>query len=126
MVRRVDLDSDFEAIQAWSFEYGSTLDKDLLPPVGFIVPGVAAYFVYKVEGTKLVYLENLISNPKIAREIKDLGIQAVLSAALKYCNENGIKVAKAMTTIPKVVQRALEHKANKTEGYTLLDVRFKQ
>lgn len=125
-VRRFDIDQDFEAIKRWGKEWdGSDYDKDLLSPVGFILPEVCAYFVYET-GTKQVFLENLITNPKAPKELKELGIKMVITETLKYCNEKGYKVARAVTNNEAVIERAIMHNAMAQRDATLLTLKFKK
>lgn len=118
-------DSDFNEISSWAKQWdGSNYDQDLLPTVGYIVPGVAVYFVYEAVGTKQAMLENLITNPKIPIKVKEAGINAVITACLRYCNDNGFKVARAVTDNKSVISRAIKHNAVTEGQVTKLALKF--
>lgn len=97
---------DFAQIKAWAKEYGAEYDEKLFPKTGFIVDGVAAYFLYATD-SHVCFLENLIANPKASRDDRDAGIDLVLRETLKEAKERGFHVAYATTDNPKVVVRAM-------------------
>ncbi len=117
--------ADFAQVAAWGAQWGASYDSDLLPPVGFIWPGVAAYFVYEPVGCSVVWLENLVTNQQAPAQLRQLAIEAVISAALAYVASTGRKVAYASTNLQAVVDRAVVHGAHSEPGQTLLTLKFK-
>lgn len=122
MVRRY-APEDFEQIKAWGKAYGANYEPDLFPPVGFIVPGIAAYFLYETP-SKVCWLENLVSNPDANKEVKELAITAIITAILAESKRLGFKVAYATTDIPAVIKRATQHNAKASPNQTLLTLKI--
>ncbi len=117
-VRRYRLD-DFEQICKWAKMYNTEYSPDNFPKTGFIVEGIAAYFMYKTD-SDVCFLENLISNKQAAPEDKDKAINLIIEAILKEAKESGFKVAYATTGIPAVVFRAMVKGAQAQPKQTLL------
>ena len=123
MVRKYE-ESDFESIRGWGKAWGADYDKDLFPPLGYIYPGVAAYFIYE-SPCKVCWLENMVSNPDVPQELKEQALQQVVTEVLKEVHRLGYKVAYATTDNKAVINRAVAHKASAKEGQTLLTLAFK-
>lgn len=123
MVRKFQ-DSDFEEIQGWAKARGDAYDKDMFPPLGFIMPGVCAYFIYETD-SKVCWLENMIANPECSNEIRDLSLDLVVTEVLREVNRLGYKKAYATTSIEKVIDRAIKHGASGIKDQTLISVSFK-
>lgn len=121
-VRRYQ-ESDFEEIAAWAKARGSIYDKDLFPPIGYIVPGIAAYFLYETP-SKACWLENMCSNPEVQKEVRDLALRQIVSAILKEAKGLGFKVAYATTDLDSVVNRAIQHNAKASHNQTQLILKF--
>jgi len=118
-VRRYERE-DFDQIANWAREgYGTDYEEHQFPETGFIVDGVAAYFLYQTDSS-ICYLENLISNPKADVELKAKGITLVVDALLEEAKEQGFSVAYATTGIPTVVFRAMQYGAHAQAKQTLL------
>lgn len=115
---------DFSQVKEWGEKWGSTYDSDLFPETGFIWPGVAAYFLYKTD-SKVCYLENMVRNPDMPKELTDLALQSIITHILKEARDLGFKVAYATTASDAVIDRALKHNAEATRGQTLLALKFK-
>lgn len=123
MVRKYE-ESDFESIKEWGKAWGADYDKDLFPPLGYIYPGVAAYFIYE-SPCKVCWLENMVSNPAVPKEVRELALQAVVTEVLREVNRLGYKVAYATTDNQAVIDRAVKHNATAKEGQTYLRLAFK-
>lgn len=123
-VRKYNPETDFEQIKTWGKGWEANYDKDLFPPLGFIVPGVCAYFIYETN-SKVCWLENMVRNPEVPKEVADKGLELVATACLKEINTLGYKVAYATTASEAVIDRALRHGATAFKGQTLLQVSFK-
>jgi len=79
---------------------------DQFPETGFIVDGVAAYFLYKTDSS-VCWLENMISNKKADPQTKDEAIQKLAIAILHEAKVQGFKVAYATTDNVSVIKRAV-------------------
>ncbi len=117
-VRRYHLD-DFKEVAEWGKGWGFTYEPDLFPKVGFIVPGVAAYFLYATDSA-VCYLEHMVSNPKTFGRERDLALKMVVEAILEEAAKRGYRVAYACTDIGKVVERAILSGAQFKPNYVLL------
>lgn len=117
-------ESDFEQIQEWGKSWGATYDKDLFPPIGFIVPGICAYFLYETP-SKVCWLENMVRNKEIPKEIANMAIETVVTEILREANSLGYKVCYATTSNEEVIQRAIKHKAVAIHEQTQLQLRFR-
>lgn len=123
MVRKY-VDGDFEAIQQWGKAWGADYQKDLFPSTGYIYPGVAAYFIYSGGDSKVCWLENMVTNPDVPKELKEQALQQVVTEVLREVNRLGYKVAYATTDNQAVINRAVAHKATAKEGQTQLTLYF--
>ncbi len=122
--RKVNLDEDYAQIASWAELRETRYDKRLFPPTGYIVDGVAAYFAYYTE-SGCVWLENLISNPTVPAELRDLSVTTIITAILREARDKGCIVAYAATSNDKVIERALQHGAIASPGQTQLVLQFK-
>lgn len=110
---------DFEQIRQWAEEYETEYREHQFPKTGFIVDGVAAYFLYSTDSS-ICFLENLITNKKVDQGIKNDAIELVCEAVLNKAKELGFKVAYATTNIYAVAKRARKFGANVEIGQLLL------
>lgn len=111
---------DFPQIAKWAKDgYNTEYQEDQFPATGFIVDGVAAYFLYSTDSS-ICYLENLISNKYANPTLKHHAIEMIIEAILKEARAMGFKVAYATTDIPDVVFRACQHGALARTKQTLL------
>lgn len=117
-VRRYHI-NDFDQIQKWAEAWHTSYSKEQFPSVGFIVDGIAAYFLYQTD-SEVCFLENLISNREVDQKIRHIAIEMIIDAILKEAKEHGFKVAYATTNIPSVIVRAIEHGAKADFKQTLL------
>lgn len=116
---------DFLEVKAWGEKWGSSYKEEYFPETGFIVPGVAAYFLYRTD-SKICYLENMIRNPDASKELADKALEVIVTSLLRKANELGFEVAYATTASQSVIDRALRHNAEVTKGQSLITLRFKQ
>lgn len=110
---------DFKQISQWAERRGESYQADLLPPTGFIVDNVAAYFLYSTP-SRVCFLENMIANPDSDPAERSEALSMIVDAILSEAKERGFQVAYACTNIPAVVQRALTAGATFKPKYVLL------
>ena len=110
---------DFAQVKSWANRFGTQYRESQFPETGFIVDGVAAYFLYKTNSS-VCFLENLISNRMASKNDRDHAIELVIKEALKTATELGFEIAYATTDVPQVVMRAMIHGAQATPKQTLL------
>lgn len=120
MIARRYEPSDFEQIKAWAKEgWNRDYEADQFPKTGFIVDGLAAYFLYSTDSS-VCFLENLISNKSADQNQRREAVDLVTKAIIKEAQDLGFKVAYATTGIPLVVVRAMMAGAQAIPKQTLL------
>lgn len=124
MVRKYRAE-DFEQIKAWGKAWGSDYESDLFPPLGFIVPGVCAYFIYETP-SKVCWLENMVANPDVPKEVRDLALNAVVTECLREVSRLGYRKVYATSNYEAVIKRAQTHNAKVTPGFTQITLAFNQ
>ncbi len=111
--------SDFKDIAAWGKQWGADYREDQFPKTGFIVPGIAAFFLYSTDSS-VCYLENLIANKDVNGPERSEAIDQLVEVALATAKDMGFKVAYACTDIGQVVYRAIQAGANTKTKQVLL------
>lgn len=96
---------DFTELAAWGKSWGANYDQAQFPKTGFIVPGVAAYFLYSTD-SKVCWLENLVSNPLVTRDQRDRALDLLTRALVQAAKTAGFTVAYACSNNGRVIQRA--------------------
>ncbi len=125
MVRKYNPEKDFDIIKEWGQGWGASYEKDLLPPTGFIVPGICAYFIYETN-SKVCWLENLIRNPYKTKEECASGIEECVTETLREVSKKGYKAVYTIADNPVVIDRAIKHGASIDPNHTLISLRFNQ
>lgn len=118
MVRRYTLE-DFNEINTWAAQRGDSYSPELLPEIGFIIPGVAAYFLYRTD-SGICFLENLIANPILTKEQRDVGINQLITIILLEAKRQGYRIAYACTDLEAIEERAERFGATITPNYKLI------
>lgn len=104
IVRRYE-DADFAQIKEWGRGWNADYNEDQFPSVGFIVDGVAAYFLYQTDSS-VCWLENLITKRGILPAVRARALDLLVDAILKEAKDLGFTVAYATTHITSVAKRA--------------------
>jgi hypothetical protein len=103
-------EKDFAQLREWGEEWGETYNEDQFPKVGFIVDGVAAYFLYQTDSC-VCWLECLISKKDADKMAKARALDLLVDAILKEATELGYTVAYATTDNLSVAKRARQNGA---------------
>lgn len=103
-VRRYE-PKDFEQIKAWGEQWGAEYDEAQFPQVGFIVDGVAAYFLYSTDSV-CCWLENMVTNREAEKEERKRALDLIVDAILSEARSLGFKVAYATTKNISAAKRA--------------------
>jgi hypothetical protein len=101
---------DFAQIKEWASDWGSVYDEGQFPVHGFIVDGIAAYFLYQTDST-VCWLENMISKRGIDEKTRNQALELLTDAILKEAADLGFTVAYATTNVVSVAKRAKENGA---------------
>lgn len=97
--------SDFPQIKEWGAKWGAEYQEDQFPSIGFVVDGIAAYFLYQTDSA-VCWLENMVSNRGVPKEEVDRALDLIVDAILNEALVLGYKLAYATTNISKVATRA--------------------
>lgn len=111
--------SDFPQISEWGKQYGAIYNESQFPKTGFIVDGIAAYFLYSTDSS-VCFLENLIANRKSTPREKDKAIELIAQAILQEARDKKFTIAYATADIPQVIFRAIKHGATAKPHQVLL------
>lgn len=98
---------DFEAIQSWYKSRDMAPLEDLIPKIGFIVPGVAAGFMMQTD-TKCCILEPFISNPLVDSEKRKEALDLIMGELILEAFQLGYNRIYGFSTVPSMVNRALK------------------
>lgn len=79
-----------------------------LPVTGFIVPGIAAGFLYRTDSS-IGILDGYVSNPHVSAMARDGALDAVTAALISKAKELGVKYLQCQTKIPSIEARAIRH-----------------
>lgn len=82
-------------------------DPDLLSPVGFIIPGIAAGFLMSTP-TKACILEPFIANPEADIADRDLALRTILSSLVDKAEAMGFDYIFGFAASPTMIERAVE------------------
>ncbi len=119
MVARKYTSKDFPQIQTWGKQWGADYKESQFPKTGFIVDGLAAYFLYSSDSS-CCWLENMVANKSADPEQKGLALKLITEAILKEAKSLGFAVAYACTDNWSVMQRAMECGAQSKMNHVLL------
>jgi hypothetical protein len=112
--------SDFETVKGWAQAgYDTEYTAEQFPKTGFIVPDIAALFLYSTDST-VCFLENMISNREADKEEKSKALDLLISKAFSAAKEKGFSVAYATTGNLSVIVRAMKHGAHMETKQVLL------
>lgn len=101
--------ADLEEVNRWLAARGmKPWPPWLLSGTGYVVPGVAAQWLYLTD-SGFAFLENLASNPAVARERRSAGLDAVIEAAISEARAADTRVLTSYVRLPHVQQRLERH-----------------
>ncbi len=104
-VRRVE-PSDIKEIQMWFQMWGLTAPhKDRFSDLGFIVPDVAAGFLY-LTNSGVAIIDAYICNPGAHKRIRDEALDAITYRILEAAEGAGVQYLKGDTNFRTILRRA--------------------
>lgn len=93
-IREFNKDTDYkDAVRWWNAWGFPPLETHVLPSTGYIVEGeykVAAGWVYKTIDTPMGWLEWIVSNKDLSKEIRGEGLDLLLEHVTKEASEEGL------------------------------------
>lgn len=106
MVKEFDQNIHYRMLCAWWESRGlPIIPIDMLPTYGLIVDQIAAGFLI-VTDCNLGFLEFYITNPESDKSKRDIAIDKITSALIRYGQAVGISNFKCDTQIPAIRDRA--------------------
>lgn len=102
-----------EAIE-WMVARGTPAPpRDIFSSTGYVVPGVAAWWLYLTDSA-LAWTEMLVGNPKVSKETRSAGLDAVIERVLQEARDAGTRLLVCNIDRPDLEERAIRH------GYRVL------
>jgi hypothetical protein len=108
MIPRRYKTSDFAEIKRWYGKRSMKPTIDLIPMVGFIVPGIAAGFLLSTD-TSCCILEPFIANSDAPGEQRELALMLILGDLVNYAKNAGYTKIFGFSTNTRMVDRVIEH-----------------
>ena len=104
IVRRYEIE-DFKQIRLWGEQWGAVYNEEQFPNTGFIIDGVAAYFLYSTDST-VCWLENMVSRKGLEKAVRSRACDLLIDAAFNEAIAQGFSVAYATTDLISMAKRA--------------------
>jgi hypothetical protein len=98
---------DFEHIRNWYNKRGAAPTTDLIPTLGFIVPGIAAGFLIATD-TSCCIFEPFIANPDAPEELRDEALHKVMGDLINEAVILGYSRIFGFSTSKSMVERSLD------------------
>ena len=95
----------FETVRSWMEARNEVITPDALPQTGFIIPGMAAGFLYRTDSS-VAMIEGLVAAPGLGREVRDQAVDAIVLAVIAEAQRLGFKTLTGTTVLEAVVKRA--------------------
>lgn len=96
MVRRFTKEDEEEVI-GWFHSRKIEITPDYLSKTGFIVPGIAAGFIYSTDANFCIF-ESFIGNPNCSRSDRQVALRDVVNEMIKESKQMGFKQAFGFAT----------------------------
>ncbi len=96
--------SDFNEISTWFQDRKIAIQEDYLPATGFIVPGIAAGFIYRTDANFCIF-ECFIGNPAKSAEERDVALNDIVAAMIGESKEMGFKEVYGFATSQSMIRR---------------------
>ncbi len=96
----------FEQVLQWLRMRGESASPEALPKTGYIVPGVAAGFLYRTDSS-IAWIDSLVASKERTREERSQALDAIVEALRQEARRAGFKSILGYTLQPVVVDRAL-------------------
>lgn len=115
-LQRIDLrpviKSDLKEIVEWYNDrklVSKQINLDWFSDTGFIVPGIAAGFVYFSSNSKRAYIEDFITNPKSSKDDRNNALDLIANQIESICRQHKVKYIVATTNVKAIIVRAINH-----------------
>lgn len=98
---------DYDEVSTWFHERNIPITEDYLPRHGFIVPGIAAGFIYSTDANFCIF-ESFISSPNVSRHEREEALRNIVSAMIKKAKELEFKDAYGFATSQTMIRHGYE------------------
>lgn len=116
---------DEKSINMWYHERNmEVVPAKLLPPIGFVVPGIACAHLYQTDGG-IAILENFISNPHVSRDARVEALDTIIEALTEEAKKLGFKMVMALSTHPTINEGCRVHKFEDIGVYRMFSKEIK-
>jgi hypothetical protein len=117
---RAVVSSDIDTIRSWyNARNLEAPPRSYFPTLGFVVPGVAAGFLYATD-TKVCFMEGFITNKDASSESRDWAIKAIAESLTDMAKCQGFHKILVLSTDQGIVARAKEMKFEEKGATQLL------
>lgn len=99
---------DYIEVSGWFHSRSISITEDYLPPTGFIVPGIAAGFVYATDANFCIF-ESFIGNPQVSKEERQKALREIVPAMIREAKEMGYSQAFGFATSQTMIQIGYEN-----------------
>lgn len=96
----------FEQVLQWLRMRGESTSPDRLPKTGYVVPGIAAGFLYRTDSS-IAWIDSLVASKERTREERSEALDAIVQALRDEARRSGFSSLLGYTLYPVVVDRAL-------------------
>ncbi len=123
-MRTFDLSLDLPDLNAWYAARGEPgWTADMVPPTGYIEPGVAAGFLF-ITNTTIALMEGMVTNPRADPAARDRALDEIAHLLLAEARQAPfgatIRQVYLFTQIGAIERRALKHGFIKTGQYVMM------
>lgn len=92
MIRKIDLDKDYETLSLWLKNHNKpSMNKDLFSDSGFMVDEIVAGFLYKTNSS-ICLVENFISDPTSKKNLRRAAINTLFKTIIDEAKSCGFKM----------------------------------
>ena len=100
----------------------SRIHQNVLPAIGFIIPGYAAVWLYQTD-SDFCQIENIYSNPA-APEDKRKQVDLLINTSVIAARELGYKFLQCVSNHPSIIARAIKYGAKAEPMMTQLTLQL--
>lgn len=102
--------TDLPTLNSWYAAHGlQELRAGLIPLVGFIVPNVAAGFLYRTDAAELALIEGYVTNPAATATNRSLALHAITEELLRSARNSGIRTIVGLCRTRSIKRLALKY-----------------
>ena len=102
MVREYTRD-DYKEVSGWFHKRSIPITEDYLPKHGFIVPGIAAGFIFSTDSNFCIF-ECFVSNPNTTRSVRKEALSEIVTSMIQKAKELNFKEAYGFATSKTMIQ----------------------